>query len=114
MRDYIFITGGLNINNYKVSDQCLEININTKGAIRRANMPEARFGHAAIMVKETMYVTGGIPDMMHPMGMRSIPLGSPICFKYNLRTARWSTDMPEVPIGKMYPTLISIENRYIF
>ena len=36
------------------------------------------------------------------------------CFKYNLRTARWTNDMPEVPIGKLYPTLVSIENRFIY
>jgi len=87
MRNYFYVTGGLNYNNHKVSDQCLEINLDTKGAITRTKMPEPRFGHAAIMVKETMYVTGGIADMMHPMGMRSVPMGSSSCFKYNLRTA---------------------------
>ena len=66
------------------------------------------------MVKETIYVTGGISDMMHPMGMRSVPMGLSTCFKYNLRTAKWSTDIPELPIGKLYPTLVSIENRYVY
>ena len=77
-------------------------------------MPEPRYAHAAIMIKEEIYVTGGIPDMMHPMGMRSVPMGNNACFKYNLRTASWSADMPELPIGKLYPTLIAIENRFIY
>ena len=77
-------------------------------------MPEPRYAHAAIMVKENIYVTGGIADMMHPMGMRSVPMGNTACFKYNLRTAKWSANMPELPIGKLYPTLIAIENRYIY
>ena len=114
MRNYIYVTGGLHLANHKVSDQCLEINLETNGAITRSKMPEPRYAHAAIMIKETIYVTGGIADMMHPMGMRSVPMGSNACFKYNVRTARWSADMPELPIGKLYPTLIAIENRFIY
>ena len=87
MRNYVYITGGLNLNNHKVSDQCLEINMETRGAIVRNKIPEPRYAHGAIMIKENMYVTGGIADMMHPMGMRSVPMGSTACFKYNLRTA---------------------------
>ena len=56
-------------------------------------MPEPRYAHSAIMIKETIYVTGGIAEMMHPMGMRVVPIGTTRCFKYNLRTARW-TDIP--------------------
>ena len=75
-------------------------------------MPEPRYAHAALMLKENIYVTGGIKEMMHPMGMRCVPMGSTSCFKYDLRTASW-TEMPELPIGKLYSTLISVENRYI-
>ena len=76
-------------------------------------MPEPRFCHAAIHVRETIYVTGGIADMMHPMGMRSVAMGSTSCFQYCLRTAQW-TEGPDVPIGKLYPTLVTVENRFIF
>ena len=51
--------------------------------------------------------------MMHPMGMRSVPMGSPSCFQYNLRTGKW-TYGPDLPIGKLYPTLVAIENRFIY
>ena len=51
--------------------------------------------------------------MMHPMGMRCVPIGTTRCFKYNLRTASW-TDLPPQPIGKLWSTLISVESRYIF
>ena len=87
MRNYIIILGGLNTHNQKVSDQCLEVNLETNGAIVHKKMPEPRFCHAAIQVRETIYVTGGIAAMMHPMGMRSVPMGSTSCFKYCLRTA---------------------------
>ena len=51
--------------------------------------------------------------MMHPMGMRSVAMGSTSCFQYCLRTAQW-TEGPDVPIGKLYPTLVTVENRFIF
>ena len=51
-RNYTYITGGLNNTSHQVSDQCLEINLKTGGAIPRTKLPEPRFGHAAIMVKE--------------------------------------------------------------
>ena len=95
-------------------NSCIEVNLDTNGIIKRKNMPEPRYCHAAIMLKETIYITGGISDMMHPIGMRSVPIGSNDCFKFNLFTAQWVSDMPKVPIGKLYSTLIAVENRYIF
>ena len=76
-------------------------------------MPEPRFAHAAVALGEDLYVTGGIKDMCHDMQMRQVPMGHNSCFKFNKRTCEWTT-MPELPIGKMYPTLIAVENRYIF
>ena len=113
-RNFLYITGGLSGITNRVFDQCLEVNLDSRSVITRNKMPEPRFAHAAIILNETLYVTGGIPDMMHSMGMRSVPIGSETCFKYNLLTTKWSSDIPELPIGKLYPTLISIENRYIF
>lgn len=39
-------------------------------------MPEPRYGHSVVNVNDALYVIGGISDMMHPMGMRSVPIGS--------------------------------------
>ena len=52
-------------------------------------MPEPRYAHAAVIVKDNIYVTGGIEEMMHPMGMRCVPMGSKSCFKYNLCNNTW-------------------------
>ena len=112
-RDYCYILGGIRISDNKVSAQNLEVNLKNQKAIVRAQMPEPKYCHGAIMVKDSIYVTGGIEEMMHPMGMRCVPIGSKSCFRYNTMTASWR-EMPQVPVGKMYPTLISIENRYIF
>ena len=75
-RDYCYILGGLRISDNKVSFQNLEVNLKTNSALVRARMPEPRYAHAAIMVKESIYVTGGISEMMHSMGMRLVPMGS--------------------------------------
>ena len=112
-REYCYILGGLRISDNKVSFQNLEVNLKTKSALVRDQMPEPRYAHAAIMVKENIYVTGGISEMMHPMGMRLVPMGSSRCFKYNLVTASW-TDLPPLPIGKLWSSLVCVENRFIF
>ena len=49
-RDYCYILGGLRITDNKVSPQNLEINLKTKGAIVREQMPEPRYAHSAIMI----------------------------------------------------------------
>ena len=76
-------------------------------------MPEPRFAHAAVALGEDLYVTGGIRDMSHDMCMRQVPIGHVSCFKFNKRTGKWM-NMPDLPIGKLYPTLIAVQNRYIF
>ena len=112
-RDYCWIIGGLRISDNKVSSMNLEVNLKTQKAFVRPFMPEPRYAHAAVMVKQWIYVTGGIEEMMHRMGMRCVPIGSKTCFKYNILSCIWE-EGPSVPVGKLYPTLVSIENRYIF
>jgi len=112
IKGYMLVTGGLNEETNEISNQCLELN-EEMYATRRSPMPEPRYGHAQVIVKDKLYVTGGISDMMHEMGMRSIPLGKHDCFKYDMVENKW-TRLPEVPIGRLFPTLIAVENRYIF
>ena len=50
---------------------------------------------------------------MHEMGLRSVPLGETSCFSFNLFTNQW-TDLPDVPVGKMNPTLIQVNSRFVF
>lgn len=52
--------------------------------------------------------------MMHPMRLRQVPLGSKQCFRFNFEEKKWYTDVPDLPLGKLYSTLISIENRYLY
>lgn len=74
-----------------------------------------RYAHAALCLKEDIFVTGGISNlMMHPMRLRQVPIGSRKCFRFNFVEKRWYQDVPDLPIGKLYSTLISIENRYLF
>ena len=44
-RDFVIVTGGLEENTKRISDQCLEINLKTLHACNRNRMPEARYGH---------------------------------------------------------------------
>ena len=58
-------------------------------------------------------MTGGTSELMLNMGMRSVPIGEPECFSYNIFTSQW-TQLPDIPIGKIHPSLIVINNRFVF
>ena len=58
-------------------------------------------------------MVGGISDLMLNMGMRSVPIGEQDCYSYNIIKGSWS-QLPDVPIGKLHPTLIVINSRYVF
>ena len=47
------------------------------------------------------------------MGMRSVPIGEPECYSYNIFTGQWM-QLPDMPIGKIHPSLIVINNRFVF
>ena len=79
----MIITGGLDDKNKRISDQCIEVSRNMY-AKKRCSMPEPRYAHAQVIVKQSLYVTGGINDLMHEMGMRNIPIGKSECYRYNL------------------------------
>ena len=113
-RNYVYVLGGLHLETNRVSKQFLEVNTDTQAATVMPQMPEPRFGHAAISLGEDLFVTGGIRDMSHDMGLRQVAMGHTSCFKFNKRTGKWKADMPELPIGKMYPTLVAVKNRFVF
>ena len=50
---------------------------------------------------------------MLDMGLRSVPIGEQNCYSYDIYTNTWK-QLPDVPIGKMHPTLININSRYVF
>jgi len=58
-------------------------------------------------------IAGGISDMMHNMGMRSVPVGDKDCFAFDFLNSRWRS-LPDLPAGKMHSTLIVINNRFLF
>ena len=76
-------------------------------------MPDPRYGHAQVLVKDSLIVTGGINDLMHEIGMRSVPLGKDDSFKYHVGQNKW-TQLKDVPIGRILPTLVALENRFVF
>ena len=47
------------------------------------------------------------------MGMRSVPIADRDCYTYDLGTKEYER-LPDVPIGKFHPALITINNRFIF
>ena len=58
-------------------------------------------------------MTGGTSDLLLNMGMRSVPIGEPECYSYNIFSSQW-TQLPDMPIGKIHPSLVVINNRFVF
>lgn len=76
-------------------------------------MPSPKFAHAAVFCCDEIVVTGGISDLMLNMGLRSVPIGDKQCFSFNIYKAEWRS-LPDVPIGKLHATLITINSRFVF
>jgi len=112
-RDWVFVTGGMEEKSKKIADVVLEVHLKTKRAFYRPPMPDPRYGHAQVVVKDSLIITGGINDLMHEMGIRSVPFGKNDCFKYNVNQAKWSK-LADVPVGRVMGTLVAVENRYVF
>ena len=62
---FSYITGGFNMKERVISDQCCEINLGTGVLVPRTRMPKPKFGHIAQMVGEMLIVAGGISNAMH-------------------------------------------------
>lgn len=58
-------------------------------------------------------ITGGAADLMLNMGLRSVPVGEPECFSFNIYSRQWQ-QLPDVPIGKLHANLVVINNRFIY
>ena len=111
--NHIFLMGGCKVEERRVSNQTLELQQNTGFVIKRPNMPFGKFAHGAVACCDQIIVTGGISDLMLNMGMRSVPLGDNECYTFNFYQNQWR-NLPEIPVGKLHPTLIALGSRYVF
>ena len=101
------MVGGLKQSENKVTKQFLKMNESMKKVTQLPDLLEPRFAHAAIQIKNAIYVTGGISKMDHPLGLRLVPMGERDCFKYDLSEGKWEK-LSELPIGKLYSTLVAV------
>ena len=51
--------------------------------------------------------------MLLDMGLRSVPIGDKDCFSFEIFSKEWN-QLPDLPIGKMHPTLVVINNRFVY
>ena len=76
-------------------------------------MPQKRWAHAACQCSDQIFVVGGTSDLMLNMEMRSVPIGEPECYSFNIFTNKWR-QLPDVPVGKIHPQLVPINNRFLY
>ena len=81
--------------------------------MKMRNMPSPKFAFGACFCGQEIVVAGGISTMTLNMGMRSVPIGDTECYGFNINTYTWS-QLPDLPIGKLHPTLMVINSRFIF
>ena len=81
--------------------------------MKKPSIPKSKFAHGACFCGSEIVVTSGISDLMLNMGLRSVPLGDQDCWSYDIWDCTWR-QLPDVPIGKLHPTLIVINSRYVF
>ena len=72
-----------------------------------------KWAHGACLCGDQIVITSGTSELMLDMGLRSVPIGEQNCYSYDIYTNTWK-QLPDVPIGKMHPTLININSRYVF
>lgn len=61
-------------------------------------MPESRVGHAAALIENTIYISGGISGGGHGHGGRHDPERQ--LWAYDTESDSWDTDLPELPEGR--------------
>ena len=76
-------------------------------------MPRGKFAHGVCVCGDKIVVTSGISNLMLNMGMRSVPIGDRDCYSFDYFKKSWSR-LPDVPIGKLHPTLVVINSRFVF
>lgn len=107
------MTGGINLASRAISADCYELNTRSRSVVKRPRMPEPRFCHASVVCREWLLVVGGVSSLMNDMGLRSVALGDRNCFAFDILRRNWVT-LPQVPIGKLCPSLVQIGQRYVF
>ena len=113
LQSYLYISGGCNFEDRSVSNLHIEVNLSSKYVFRKKNVPEPKFAHGACLVRNEVVIAGGISDMMLSMGLRMVPLGNQDCYSYNIFKSRWRR-LPDLPIGKMHPTMVVVNSRFVF
>ena len=109
----MYMMGGMSYEKRMVLDQHISLNIATRFVSRMPKMPQRKWAHAACLCRDEIVVTGGTMDLMLNMGLRSVPLGEPECYSFNIYTNTWR-QLPDIPIGKIHPTLVVVSNRFIY
>ena len=91
----------------------MEVNLTTSYVSRQKNIPAKRFAHASAFCGSKILIVSGISNLMLDMGMRCVPMGETDCYSFDIYAKNWER-LPDVPIGKLHPTLVTINNRYVF
>ena len=110
---YVYLMGGCNFEKWSVSKRNVQVNTSSGFVVKMKDLPKPKFAHSACLVGQEIVIIGGISDMMHNMGMRSVPVGDTDCFAFDFLESKWRT-LPDVPVGRLHSTLIVINNRFIF
>ncbi len=91
----------------------MEVNLTTSFVSRQKNIPVPKFAHGATICGSKIVLTSGISDLMIDMGMRCVPIGETDCYSFDIYEKNW-VRLPDVPIGKLHPTLVTVNSRYVF
>ena len=110
---YVHLLGGCNYFERSVSSRHMCINLAQASVDRLPDLPVPKFAHAVTICGTKIVMTSGVSSLQTNMGMRSVPIADRDCYTYDLGTKEYER-LPDVPIGKFHPALITINNRFIF
>ena len=110
---FLFILGGVNFKKRTVSERLIEVNVSTSYVSKQRNIPVPKFAHGATICGSELVITSGISDLMIDMGMRCVPMGDTDCYSYDVFEKTWRR-LPDVPIGKLHPTLVTVNSRFVY
>ena len=103
----LYISGGKTCNDSitNINSDFFSINLISNKLIILANMPEPRYNHSTILIKNKLYIIGGKNDA-------DIPIKT--CYKYNIKENAWIKiqNSPYEFIEK--PFLVNFENEFIY
>ena len=84
------MTGGCNFAEETVSSLHVEVSLDASFVARKKNIPRPKFAHGATFCGAEIVITSGISDLMVNMGLRSVPIGEPECYSFNIFKNQWS------------------------